>query len=46
MQKRNNETENYHVPVMKEQCQLIEIPMWSDPTPFMGNLFLYYYERK
>ena len=26
-------------------CQLIGIPMGSDPAPFMANLFLYHYER-
>ena len=26
-------------------CQLIGIPMGSDPSPLIENLFLYYYER-
>ena len=26
--------------------QIIEIPMGSDPAPFMANLFLYYYDNK
>ena len=26
--------------------QIICIPVGSDPAPFMGNLFLYYYEIK
>ena len=29
---------------MKLFCQLIGIPMGSDPAPFFANLFLYYYE--
>ena len=27
-------------------CQIIGIPMWSDPAPFFAKLFLYYYESK
>ena len=27
-------------------CQIIGIPMGSDPAPFFANLFLYYYESK
>ena len=27
-------------------CQIIGIPMGSDPAPFFANLFLYYYERR
>ena len=27
-------------------CQIIGIPMGSDPAPFFANLFLYYYERE
>ena len=26
--------------------KVIEMPMGSDPAPFMANLVLYYYERK
>ena len=26
--------------------QVIGIPMGSDPTPFIANLFLYFYENK
>ena len=27
-------------------CQIIGIPMGSDPVPFFANFFLYYYESK
>ena len=27
-------------------CQIIGIPMGSDPAPFFANLFLYFYESK
>ena len=27
-------------------CQIIVIPMGSDPAPFFANLFLYFYESK
>ena len=27
-------------------CQIIGIPMGTDPAPFMANFFLYYYENK
>ena len=27
-------------------CQIIGIPMWSDPARFFANLFLYLYESK
>ena len=27
-------------------CQIIGIPMGSDPAPFFANLFLYYYESR
>ena len=31
---------------LKIFCQVIGIPMGSDPAPFFANLFLYYYENK
>ena len=27
-------------------CQIVGIPMGSDPAPFFANLFLYFYESK
>ena len=27
-------------------CQIIGIPMGSDPAPFFANLFLYFFEKK
>ena len=31
---------------LKIFCQIIAIPMGSDPAPFFSNLFLYYYESR